>query len=60
MLLEQQLNDQDLINAFFKRVLPVIAYMMNVCTFTTGDLDELDMTVKRALRKRRMSIPKNH
>ena len=59
-LLAQELYDRNLIKAINTRVLPVIAYTMNVCTFTTRELDELDMTVKRALRKHSMHIHPNH
>ena len=56
-LLAQELNDRNLIKAINTRVLSVIAYTMDVCTFTTGELDELDMTVKYALRRCRMHGP---
>ena len=56
-LLVQEPNDRNLIKAINTRVLPVITYAMNVCTFTTRELAKLDMTVKRALRERRMHGP---
>ena len=58
-LLAEELNDRNLIKAINSRVLPVFAYTMNVCTFTTREIDELDMTVKRALKRRRMHGPQS-
>ena len=57
-LLAQELNERNPIKAINARVLHVIANTMNVCTFTTGELNELHMTVKRALRRRRMHGPR--
>ncbi|CAB4015300.1 Hypothetical predicted protein [Paramuricea clavata] len=45
------LNDENLVNAINCRVVPVAGYIMNVCNPRKGDIEELDMIVKTALRK---------
>ena len=42
------LTDENLVNC---RVVPVARYIMNVCNLRKGDIEELDMIVKTALRK---------
>ena len=46
-----KLNDQNLTKAFNCRVIPVADYVMNLCNLEKGDLDELDTTVRSALRR---------
>ena len=45
------LNDENLVKAINCRVVPVAGYIMNVCNLRKGDIAELDMIVKTALRK---------
>ena len=49
MLTKTELNDKNLI--INTKVIPVAAYPMNVCKFTKAELNELDLVVKRELRK---------
>ena len=51
MLTKTELNDKNLIKAINTKVVPVKAYPMNVCKFTKEELNELDLVVKRELRK---------
>ena len=50
-LMGVNLNDENLVKAINCRVVPVAGYVMNVCNFRKGDLEELDKIVKTALRK---------
>ena len=50
-LMGLHLNDQNLMKAINCRVIPVAGYFMNVCNLGKGELDELDNTVKSALRR---------
>ena len=45
------LNDQNLMKAINSRVIPVAAYVMNVCHLGKNELDELDKLVKNVLRR---------
>ena len=45
------LNDQNLVKAINCRVIPVAGYVMNVCNYGKGELDELDKIVKSVLRR---------
>ena len=54
MLVETKLNDANLIRAINEKVIPVVAYPMNVCQFNKGELIELEQVVKRELRSRNM------
>ena len=36
------------------KVIPVATYPMNVCKFTSGELNELDQVIKRELRSKKM------
>ena len=54
MLVETELNDANLIRAINEKLVPVAAYLMNVCQFNKGELMELDQVVKRELRSRNM------
>ena len=45
------LNDKNLMKAINCRVIPVAGYVMNVCNLGKGNLDELDVTVKKILRR---------
>ena len=51
MLTKTELNDKNLIKTINTKVIPVAAYPMNVCKFTKAELNELDLVVKRELRK---------
>ena len=51
MLTKTELNDKNLIKAINVKVIPVAAYPMNVCIFIKAELSELDLVVKRELRK---------
>ena len=51
MLIKTELNDKNLIKAINNKVIPVAAYPMNVCKFTKAELNELDLVIKRKLRK---------
>ena len=50
-LLETKLSDKNLFKAINSYVLPVAGYVMNVCKISETDLKDLDMIVKRKLRK---------
>ena len=45
------LNDKNLMKEINCRVIPVAGYVMNVCNLGKGNLDELDVTVKKILRR---------
>ena len=51
-LTELNLNNPNLMKAINCRVLPVAGYVMNVCHLGKGELEELNMTVKNALRSK--------
>ena len=50
MLTSTKLNDVNLMCAINAKVILVAAYPMNVCKFTSGELNELDQVIKRELR----------
>ena len=50
-LLQLELYDGNLIRAINCKVIPVPAYPNNVCQFPMNEVNELDMIVKRQLRK---------
>ena len=50
-LTKVELNDKNLINAINTKVIPVVANPMNVRKFAKAEFDELDLFVKRDLRK---------
>ena len=54
MLTNTKLNDVNLMCAINAKVIPVAAYPMNVCKFTSGELNELDQVIKRELRSKKM------
>ena len=54
MLTKTELNDKNLIKAINVKVIPVAAYPVNVCKFIKAELSELDLVVKRELRKWKM------
>ena len=54
MLTNTKLNDVNLMCAINAKVIPVAAYLMNVCKFTNGELNELDQVIKRELRSKKM------
>ena len=45
-----ELNDINLVRAINTKVIPVAAYLMNVCKFNGEELKELDQVTKRELR----------
>ena len=45
MLISTELNDANSIRAINAKVIPVTAYTINVCNFTTGELKELDQVM---------------
>ena len=51
-LVRLNLNDKDLMKVINWRVIPVAGYVMNVYNLGKGDLDDLDMTVKKSLFRR--------
>ena len=51
ILKKTELNDKNLIKAINTKVIPVAAYPVNVSKFTKAELNELDVVVKRELRK---------
>ena len=53
-LLNAELYDKNLIKAINTKVIPVVAYVMNVCTLSKGELEELDQMIKRELRSSSM------
>ena len=44
-------NDKNSMKAINCRVIPVAGYVMNVCNLGKGNLNELDVTVKKILRR---------
>ena len=54
MLTNTKLNGVNLMCAINTKVIPVAAYPMNVCKFTSGELNELDQVIKRELRSKKM------
>ena len=50
-LVSLNLNDQNLVRAINCRVIPVAGYIINVCRFGKGELDELDKILKTTLRR---------
>ena len=53
-VLNSKLSDKHLIKAINTHIIPVAAYMMNVCYLPMVELKELDMIVKRMLREKYM------
>ena len=52
MIVKTELNDENLIKAINIKVIPVAAYVMNICKFNVSELKELDQIIKRKLRGR--------
>ena len=50
MLINTELNDIKLVRAINAKVIPVAAYLMNVCKFSNGELNELDQVIKWEMR----------
>ena len=50
-LVGMNLTNENLVKVINCRVVPVAGYIMNVCNLRKGDIEELDMIVKTALRK---------
>ena len=53
-LLNVEHYDKNLIRAINSKVMPVAAYVMNVCNLSKGELEELDQMIKRELRSNNM------
>ena len=49
--MRMNLSDENLVKAITSRVVPVAGYIMNMCNLRRGDIEELHMIVKNALRK---------
>ena len=49
-----KLNDVNLIKTITMKIIPVAGYAMNICRFIVGELKELDQTIKRELRGKKM------
>ena len=54
MIVKTELNDENLIKAINIKVIPVAAYVMNICKFNVSELKELNQIIKRKLRGRSM------
>ena len=53
-LVQFELYDKNLMQAINIKVVPTVAYAMNIIKFTKTELAELDIIVKRVLRDRKM------
>ena len=53
-LVDLKLYDQKFMKAINCRVMAVAGYVMNVCQFTKKELYDLDMLVKKTLRRKGM------
>ena len=51
MLTKTELDGKNMIKAINAKVIPVVAYPINVCKFTKPELNELDLVGKRELSK---------
>ena len=54
MIVKTKLNDENLIKAINIKVIPLAAYVMNICKFNVSELKEPDQIIKRKLRERSM------
>ena len=52
--MKSKLNNENFIPTINSKVIPVAAYVMNVCKLTKAELNELDEIVKRELRRNNM------
>ena len=50
MLIHMELNDINLVHAVNAKVIPVAAYPMNLCKFSSGELKELEEVIKQEMR----------
>ena len=50
MLTNTKLNDAKLGHAINTKVIPLVAYPINICKFTDRELKELDQVMKQELR----------
>ena len=50
MIANIKLNDANFINAVNMKVIPLVAYTMNICRFSVCELNELDQMIKRELQ----------
>ena len=50
-LVKTSLNDENLIKAINRKVIPVAGYVMNACRMRKGQIDKSDKVVKTILRK---------
>ena len=51
-----ELNDANFIKAINMKVIPVVAFTMNICRFSVGELNELDQIIKRELQGTNMLV----
>ena len=54
MLVDTELNDANLISAINAKVIPVASYPMNICKFSSGELNQLDQVIKKELHAKNM------
>ena len=54
MLAKTELNETNLIFAIKVKVIPITTYSMNVGKFSKGELNQLDQTVTRELKRKKM------
>ena len=50
MIANIKLNDANFIKAVNMKVIPLVAYTMNICRFNVCELNELDQMIKRELQ----------
>ena len=50
----EELHDKNLVKAINYRVIPVAAYITNVCNFTGKELDKIEKGIKKILRVHNM------
>ena len=53
-LVGEGLYDKNLVNAITCRLIPVAAFMMNVCNYTGKEIDQLDKGIKKILIEKSM------
>ena len=54
IIINTELNDANLIKAITMKVIPVAAYVMNICKFSVAELKEHDQIIKKQLRGKNM------
>ena len=58
MIVKTELNDENLIKAINIKVIPVAAYVMNICKFNVSELIEAEREYKATWRKVKISLQK--